>query len=194
MARELSITIQVSDCKHPNIVSFFGASSRFPAADECGAEWSIGLVFELCDPYDLYHLLHTYKIKLSVSQKLQLARGCAAGLACLHSLNILHCDFGSRNLLIKDRHVKITDFGIARRLPCGHTHCQPGAVSGTLQWMSPEQIQGKRMSAKSDVFSLGTTPSFTHACACMCTHQLRTPEPTISAAGRACACQIVRGN
>ena len=165
MARELSITIQVSHCKHPNIVSFLGASSRFPAADGCGAEWSIGLVFELCDPYDLYHLLHTYKIKLSLSQKLQLARGCAAGLACLHSLKILHCDFGSRNLLIKDRHVKITDFGIARRMPSDQTHYQPASVSGTLQWMSPEQIECKKMSAKSDVFSLGTTPSFTYECA-----------------------------
>lgn len=132
LAREISVTIEVSLRKHPNIVSFSGAYCKFSAKDD-KEECSIGLAFELCDPYDLYHLLHTYKIKLSAQQKLQLARGCADGLACIHSLNILHRDFGSRNLLIKDKQVKITDFGLSRRLPAGQSHHQPSSISGTLQ-------------------------------------------------------------
>ena len=108
MLLELRVTVEVSQSRHPNIVGFQGAAVKFPAANQQGGEWQIGLVFELCDPYDLYHLLHNHKIKLKLEQKLQLARESASGLAYLHSLNILHRDFGSRNLLIKDGHAKVT--------------------------------------------------------------------------------------
>ena len=156
MLRELTITIEVARGTHPNIVTFHGAAVNFPRASDPQHKWSIGLVFELCDPYDLYHLLHTHKIKLTLLQKLELARETAAGLAYLHSLNILHQDMGSRNLLIKDRHIRITDFGIARKLPAGSTSYQPTSISGTLQWMAPEVISGKIIHLVSDVFSLGT--------------------------------------
>ena len=74
LAREISITIEVSLRKHPNIVSFSGAYSKFSAKDH-KEECSFGLAFELCDQYDLYHPLHTYKIKFSAQQKLKLAGG-----------------------------------------------------------------------------------------------------------------------
>ena len=108
MLLELRVTVEVSQRRHPNIVDFLGAAVKFPAASQPAGEWQIGLVFELCDPYDLYHVLHNHKIKLSLQQKLQLARESASGLAYLHSHNILHRDFGSRNLLIKDGHAKLT--------------------------------------------------------------------------------------
>ena len=93
---ELTITVEVSKGRHPNVVHFLGATFQ-------PRDFSIALVFELCDPYDLYHLLHHHKLKLTMLQKLQLARESAAGLAFLHEKNILHYDFGSRNLLIKVR-------------------------------------------------------------------------------------------
>ena len=108
MLLELTVTIEVSRKRHPNIVNFLGAAVRFPIGNQPSQAWYIGLVFELCDPYDVYHLLHTHKLKLTFLQKLRLARECASGLAHLHSLRILHRDFGSRNLLIKDGHIKIT--------------------------------------------------------------------------------------
>ena len=154
--RELTLTIEISKGCHPSVVGFLGAAVRFPAANAGKGIWEIGLVFELCDPYDLYHLLHTHQIKLTLSQKLMLAREAADGLAYLHSLDILHLDFGSRNLLIKERHVKITDFGLARKLPPGSEHYQPKSISGTLQWMAPEAISGNLLCKKADVFSLGT--------------------------------------
>jgi len=153
---ELTVTIEVSRRQHPNIVTFLGAVVKFPSAKEPQNEWSIGLVFELCDPYDLYHLLHNHKIRLTPRQKMQLVRESASGLAHIHSLNIIHRDFGSRNILIKDRHAKITDFGIARQIPGDQTQYQPSSISGTLQWMAPEQIGGKILSPQSDVFGLGT--------------------------------------
>lgn len=156
MLLETTITIEVSRNRHPHIVTFLGAAAQFPTAKDSQSDWSIGLVFELCDPYDLYHLLHNHKIKLNLHQKLRLVRESAAGLAYIHSLDIIHRDFGSRNILIKDQHAKITDFGIARKLPSGHTQYQPSSISGTLQWMAPEQISGKMLSPQSDVFALGT--------------------------------------
>lgn len=156
MLLELAVTIEICRKHHPNIATFLGAVVKFPAEKESQSEWSIGLVFELCDPYDLYHLLHNHKIKLTPRQKIQLVRESASGLAHIHSLNIIHRDFGSRNILIKDRHAKITDFGIARQIPNDHTQYQPSSISGTLQWMAPEQIGGKILSPLSDVFGLGT--------------------------------------
>jgi serine/threonine protein kinase len=55
-------------------------------------------------------------------------------------MNILHRDFGSRNLLIKEGHIKITDFGLARKLQGGQECYQPSTVCGTLPWMAPEQV------------------------------------------------------
>jgi serine/threonine protein kinase len=141
MLLEVTVTTKASQGKHPNIVAFLGAVLKFPSMNEQQQDWAMGLVFELCDPYDCYHLLHTHKIKLTVEQKLRLVRESAAGLAHLHSLNIIHRDFGSRNLLIKDGHIKITDFGLARKMQDGNSFYQPSSVCGTLPWMSPEQVQ-----------------------------------------------------
>lgn len=134
------MTTKASQGKHPNIVAFLGAVFKFPSIKEQQQDWAIGLVFELCDPYDCYHLLHSHKIKLTVEQKLRLVCESAAGLAYLHSLNIIHRDFGSRNLLIKDGHIKLTDFGLARKMQDGNQFYQPSSVAGTLPWMAPEQV------------------------------------------------------
>ena len=156
MLLELTVTIDISRFSHPNVVDFLGAAVHFPSEQDAQIEWTIGLVFELCDPYDLYHLLHKVKINLTVAQKTRLARESAAGLAHIHSLNVLHRDFGSRNLLLKEGHIKITDFGLARKLKPGLCKYQPSTVCGTLPWMAPEQIAGQELSPFADVFSLGT--------------------------------------
>ena len=140
MSLELAVTIEASHRKHPNIVTFHRSFVKFPSANETKDEWAMDLVFELCDPFDCYHLLHNHKIKLTIPQKLRLVRESATGLAYLHSMNILHRDFGSRNLLIKEGHIKITDFGLARKLPAGQECYQPSTVCGTLPWMAPEQV------------------------------------------------------
>jgi len=57
---------------------------------------------------------------------------------------------------MQEQHIKITDFGIAKKLAQGQTTYQPSTISGTLQWMSPEQITGKALCLRSDIFSLGT--------------------------------------
>ncbi|MCF4007610.1 serine/threonine protein kinase [Corynebacterium uropygiale] len=79
----------------------------------------------------------------------------AHGLAAIHSLGLVHRDIKPGNLLItQSGAVKITDFGIAKAaaaVPLTRT----GMVVGTAQYVSPEQAQGQRVTAASDVYSLG---------------------------------------
>jgi len=82
-----------------------------------------------------------------------MARHCAAGLAALHSNNIIHRDVKSMNILVsEDYSAKLTDFGCSKLVPEGrvlHT-----ANSGTPLWMAPEVKRGN-YGLSADVYSLG---------------------------------------
>ncbi|HXT19549.1 MAG TPA: protein kinase, partial [Thermoanaerobaculia bacterium] len=93
----------------------------------------------------------------------------ARGLAAAHEKGIVHRDVKPENLfLVRDGRVKVLDFGLARSggkgdssgsgsLEHGQTaaHTQPGRVMGTVGYMSPEQLCGEPVDARSDVFALG---------------------------------------
>ena len=94
---------------------------------------------------------------LSVIEALDVAIQVAQGLAKAHAAGIIHRDIKPANLMVTtDGVVKIVDFGIAKVLDqTGST--QTGTTLGTVSYMSPEQINGESIDARTDVWSLGAT-------------------------------------
>jgi serine/threonine-protein kinase len=78
----------------------------------------------------------------------------ADGLDYAHLQGVIHRDIKPANImLLKDKSLRITDFGIARITASSKT--QTGTVMGTPSYMSPEQLAGKKVDGRSDLFSLG---------------------------------------
>jgi serine/threonine protein kinase len=79
----------------------------------------------------------------------------ADALDYAHNNNIVHRDIKPANIMfLKDTgNIKVTDFGIARITSSSKT--KTGVVLGTPSYMSPEQVSGKRIDGRSDIFSLG---------------------------------------
>ncbi len=90
----------------------------------------------------------------SVDQLLELAIQIGEGLAKAHQAGIVHCDIKSDNILIDgDGRAKILDFGLAQLK--GVSGFGPGTTAGTPGYMSPEQIEGGALDARTDIFSFG---------------------------------------
>jgi len=85
-----------------------------------------------------------------------IARQICRGLEVAHEQGIIHRDIKPQNVLIDHRgEVKIMDFGIARLTEGPEAMTQAGLIVGTPHYMSPEQVQGKQLDPRSDVYALG---------------------------------------
>jgi serine/threonine-protein kinase len=100
-------------------------------------------------------------------QAVDYAMQIAKGLAAAHEKGVVHRDLKPENLFVsRDGHLKILDFGLAKRVPTpsaddaesGATasfQTQPGTLIGTVGYMSPEQVRGLPADHRSDIFSVG---------------------------------------
>ena len=104
--------------------------------------------------------------RLPATRALDLGSEIAEGLARAHDRGIVHRDLKPENVFVlRDGHVKILDFGLARpAVPTGSsatgtvavgTATAPGAVMGTVGYMAPEQVRGADIDARTDLFAFG---------------------------------------
>lgn len=93
---------------------------------------------------------------LRLAEIVRISRQISDGLAAAHRQGVIHRDIKPANILLENgvERVKITDFGLARAID-DITVTRTGEVSGTPQYMSPEQANGERVDHCSDLFSLG---------------------------------------
>ncbi|MCI0606376.1 protein kinase [bacterium] len=103
---------------------------------------------------------------LESSRAIEIGIAVAEGLSAAHSKGVIHRDLKPENIfLTSDGHVKILDFGIARLVPppgqevseapTKSVETEVGVIRGTIPYMSPEQVRGAEVDARTDIFSLG---------------------------------------
>ncbi|MCA9099038.1 MAG: protein kinase, partial [Planctomycetaceae bacterium] len=94
---------------------------------------------------------------LNLAEILRIGSQIAQGLAAAHRQGLIHRDIKPGNILLENgvERVKITDFGLARAVDDASL-TNTGDISGTPNYMSPEQAQGERVDHRSDLFSLGS--------------------------------------
>jgi eukaryotic-like serine/threonine-protein kinase len=152
----------VAALNHPNLLTVFDVGTM-PDPSNAGAAL----------PYIVSELLEgsTLRARLAegvIGQRKVLDYGVqiASGLAAAHERGIVHRDIKPENIFItEDDRVKILDFGLAKltqtefdsrtSLPTATNETELGLVLGTLGYMSPEQLRGKKVDARSDIFSFG---------------------------------------
>lgn len=130
---------------HPNIVVVYDAG------EEDGLYY---ITMELVEGKSLQALLdggHSFPLP----RTLRILDQTCSALQFAHERNVVHRDIKPANLMLTaDDTVKITDFGTAKILQFGSTQ-QTSHVMGTPSYMSPEQVKGRAVDGRSDIFSLG---------------------------------------
>jgi len=130
---------------HPNIVVVFDAG------EEDGLYY---ITMELVEGRSLQALLddgHSFPLP----RVLRIMEQACSALQFAHERNVVHRDIKPANLMLTgDDTVKVTDFGTAKILQFG-TVQQTAHVMGTPSYMSPEQVKGRAVDGRSDIFSLG---------------------------------------
>ncbi|HEX9234270.1 MAG TPA: serine/threonine-protein kinase [Candidatus Acidoferrum sp.] len=130
---------------HPNIVVVFDAGEE---------EGLFFITMELVEGKSLQNLLDSGQM-FPLPRVLRIMEQTCSALQFAHDRNIVHRDIKPANLMLTpDDTLKVTDFGTAKILQFGTVH-QTAHVMGTPSYMSPEQIKGKVVDGRSDIFSLG---------------------------------------
>jgi eukaryotic-like serine/threonine-protein kinase len=132
---------------HPNIVTIFDAGEEH---DLCYIAMELLKGRDLVPFTKLPNTLPTEKVISIVAR-------VADALAYAHKHNVVHRDVKPANVMYEPENdvVKVTDFGIARITDSSKT--KTGMVLGTPSYMSPEQLQGKKIDGRSDLFSLAVS-------------------------------------
>ena len=144
----------VAALNHPNIVTLY-------SVEECdGVHF---LTMELLEGQPLDRLIAASS--LAVERIVEIASALADALIAAHEKGIVHRDLKPANVMVThEGRVKVLDFGLAKDVGAATSsdatltsagRTQAGAVMGTLAYMSPEQVSGRLLDHRTDIFSLG---------------------------------------
>jgi eukaryotic-like serine/threonine-protein kinase len=150
-----------SALNHPNIVHIYDINSS-GGTDFIAMEFVPGKTLDQC----------IGKSGLALKDTLKYAIQIADALARAHSAGIVHRDLKPANIIVADDdRVKVLDFGLAKLTETisgdpeaatatmtaeENPQTEEGSIVGTVAYMSPEQAEGKKVDARSDIFSFGT--------------------------------------
>ncbi len=96
--------------------------------------------------------------RISLEKATRLVRGIASGLAAAHRAGIIHRDVKPGNVIIsRDGTPRLTDFGLARHAETRRGLTVEGTFLGTPEYASPEQVEGRKIDHRTDLYSLGVT-------------------------------------
>jgi DNA-binding beta-propeller fold protein YncE/class 3 adenylate cyclase/predicted Ser/Thr protein kinase len=134
--------------QHPNIVKVYGTFME---------EHASCIVMELLEGGSLAEILRSGHLDLARTKRI--VQQVAAALAAAHARGIVHRDIKPDNIMVVgDDEVRVTDFGIARVLrpeATIHTMVSTGITLGTPLYMAPEQIDGRKVDGRADVYAVG---------------------------------------
>ncbi len=119
-------------------------------------EDQIAMVMEFIEGEDLYCKLHSPWPHRAM-EGINYVRQVLSALVYAHARGVIHRDIKPSNIMItQDGEAKLLDFGMAFQ-SAELSHTRPGYVLGSLHYMSPEQVRGERVDARSDLYSTGVT-------------------------------------
>jgi eukaryotic-like serine/threonine-protein kinase len=145
----------IAALNHPNIVTIYSVE------EDNGV---LFMTMELVDGTALAEIIPA--TGMSLDKLLKVATPLADAIGTAHHRGITHRDLKPANVMISDEgRVKVLDFGLAKQqagafhgeaalLPTEHVTAE-GKILGTIAYMSPEQVEGKIIDQRSDIFSLG---------------------------------------
>jgi serine/threonine-protein kinase len=130
---------------HPNIVIIYDVDEE--------KDFSY-IVMEYLQGNDLKLLLEK-EVRLEPGRTVYIIRQICDALDYAHQMGIIHRDIKPSNIILTQNHtVKVADFGIAK-IPNLGTLTQTGSIVGTPFYMSPEQLEGRKLDGRADIFSVG---------------------------------------
>jgi eukaryotic-like serine/threonine-protein kinase len=143
--------IAISSLNHPHVCTLYDVGSNY-------------LVMELVEGDTLAHWIKQGPMPLETV--LLYAIQIADALSAAHAKGIIHRDLKPANIILTKTGVKVLDFGLAKLGPAKFSASrssevetqpmtEPGSISGTPQYMSPEQVEGKAIDERSDIFAFG---------------------------------------
>ncbi|RGB37964.1 kinase-like domain-containing protein [Rhizophagus diaphanus] len=132
---------------HENIIRFYGVTK---VDNE-----KYSLVLEYANNGTLKTYLNEHFNELTWTDKYQLAFQLATAVECLHDCNIIHRDLHSDNILVHQKNLKLTDFGLSKKI--AEVSSNVSNILGVIPFIDPKKLndQGYKLNKKSDVYGIG---------------------------------------